>query len=132
MVCHTELVEVFINQTPKIMKEISIKEVKETREALGFQKIVILGIDNDFKQHVVTHGNTTKDADIAAKLGNDLKKVLKWPDDICNIKPLKRICGNCHFLQNAPVGEYKECAYEPMKAIRDEEDISCCNFEPNC
>ena len=114
------------------MKKISIKQAKETREALGFKQIVILGIDNDFKQHVVTHGDTSKDADIAAKLGNDLKKILKWPEEICNTKPLKRVCYNCHFLQVAPVGNYEECTYEPMKAIRTKEDISCCNFEPNC
>ncbi len=39
-----------------------------------------------------------KNAEEAADFGNQMKTVLKWPDN-CKSRPLERLCSNCHFFE---------------------------------
>lgn len=75
---------------------ISIKETKKIREQLGLTHLVIFGIDDGNTYHVATHGKTEKHARESAKAGNHLKKILKFPDHLCDDLPLQRVCANCN------------------------------------
>lgn len=116
---------------------ITIKEVKKIREQLNLSQIIIFGVDKYGREHVATHGRSKKDAIKIAEMGNSLKKKLKWPENLCDAEPLKRICGNCSFWQNSycrPQGENSnigKCMYRPGVEKRLEEDIACIHMEPN-
>lgn len=117
---------------------IKISKAKEIRENLNLTHLVILGITEDGQQHVATHGKSVLHAKQAAKLGNDLKKNIGWPDELCSSKPLERICGNCSYWKmgyHRPGDVIKEnfdgkCMIEPSSVSRFEKDIACRSFEP--
>lgn len=119
---------------------IKIEKIKEIREELDLSQIIVFGISFDGQQHVATHGKTKVDSKLAAEAGNSLKKVLQWPKDLCNSKPLERKCKNCSFWQQNyhrpgdPIDHpfHGKCLFEPSKVNRDENDIACGHFEPNC
>lgn len=118
---------------------IPIKAVKKIREDLQFTHLVLYGIDETGRQHICTHGKSKADARESAEAGNSLKKALKWPEDLCNSKPLERICKNCEFWKvrnyhySERVPQYCEgnCYYSLIPASRIENDPACCHFEPN-
>ncbi len=117
---------------------IPIKKAKQIREDLNLEAVVIYGVDEDGIEHVATHGKTTINAKQAAEIGNGLKKILEWPKNLCNSKPLDRICGNCSFFQRGyhrpgdviQSNMYGKCMNNPEPIKRFEQDISCGNFEP--
>jgi hypothetical protein len=116
---------------------IAIKEAKRIREELNLTHLVIFGIDKEGIQHVCTHGGNLKQAKEAADCGNNLRKSLGWPDELCNAVPLKRICKNCSFWKDIlePGGRLPNpipgnCYYESILVARDENDIACNHFEP--
>jgi hypothetical protein len=74
-----------------------IKDLKEVREKLGLTHLVVFGITPDGKYHVGTHGQSILNSHEAADAGNHLKKVLNFPDHLCDSIPLERVCGNCHY-----------------------------------
>jgi len=116
---------------------IKINDVKEIREQFDFTHLVILGIDDDGKQHVATHGKSKFHAKQAADMGNKLKDELHWPKN-CNTKPLERICANCDYWQRGyhrPGDVIKEnqngkCMYNPDPILRLEKDVACGQFIP--
>jgi len=118
---------------------ISIKEVKQIRENFGFTHLVILGISNDGKHHVATHGKTVVQAKEAANIGNQLKKEIGWPQNLCNSKPLERICEHCSFWQRGyhhpgdviQSNMHGKCMFNPEPTKRYEQDRACGNFEPS-
>jgi hypothetical protein len=118
---------------------ISIKEVKQLRENFGFTHLVIFGISNDGKQHVATHGKTAVQAKEAAFMGNNLKKDLGWPSNLCNSKPLERICEYCSYWQRGyhspgdviQSNMHGKCLFSPEPIKRFEQDRACINFEPS-
>jgi hypothetical protein len=118
---------------------IIIKKAKEIREELGLTHLVIFGLTADGQQHVATHGKSKIHAKEAATIGNNLKKSLKWPPELCNTKPIERICENCDFWQrNKHDPGYRipdpfpgNCLFEPSKVRRVDKDIACDHFEPN-
>lgn len=114
---------------------ITIKETKEFREKFNLTHIVILGISEDGSQHVSTHGKTESNAKEAAKLGNELKEKLNWPKNLCNSKPLSRICENCSFYKypshrDITYGDEGKCMVEPKQITRNRNAIACKFFEP--
>lgn len=117
---------------------ITIKELKEIRESLGLTHIIIFGVDEKGMQHVATHGKTITQAKEASEMGNNLKRHLKWPEKLCNLKPLERICQNCTFWQRGyhrpgdviESNMHGSCMYSPAKAKRFEQDNACGSFEP--
>lgn len=118
---------------------IKIAQVKKVREDLNLTHVVIFGIDENGTHHICTHGKTQRQAKQAAEAGNSLKKGLNWPEDLCNSKPLERICKNCSFWkirnynysERIPHSFEGNCYFAPSLIKRVENDIACGNFEPN-
>jgi hypothetical protein len=116
-----------------------IHELKKIREKLGFTHLVIYGKTSDGKTHVGTHGDTNINALEASDVGNHLKKLLKFPDYMCELTPLKRICGNCHYYQSyygipdaIEIDRYDAtgcCSLTPIKYDKHFEEF-CIAFEP--
>ena len=117
---------------------IDVKAVKQIREQLNLTHIMILGIDYDGEQCVATHGKSVADAKEAAELGNELKKLLEWPDKLCHSKPLERICENCSYFQRGyhrpgdaiQSNMHGQCMAKCDPVNRYEKDRACINFEP--
>jgi hypothetical protein len=79
---------------------IPISKIKEAREILGLKYLVVYGLDEKGHEHVLTHGDEWDDAKRAAEHGNNLKRDwLDWPEELCNDRPLNRVCGNCRFFE---------------------------------
>ncbi len=120
--------------------KIGIKHVKKIREDLNLDMIVIFGVSEDGAQHVATHGRTVLDARIAAQNGNDLKKALHWPAELCADKPIKRICEHCDYWK---IRDYRNeraeedgkwqgnCFINQTLVPRRNGDRACKEFEPN-
>ena len=77
---------------------ITIAQAKKIREELGLSHLVIFGITPDGYYHVATHGETRRNAEEAAKAGNNLKTALGFPQEKCQSKPVERKCSNCEFF----------------------------------
>lgn len=117
---------------------IKISEAKEIRERLGLTHVVIFGVSEDGQQHVATHGETEQHAGQAAKAGNKLKTSLGWPADLCQARPVQRICANCVFYKPdygmwcfngwSGDGSSGHCLVEPS-ATRVGKEHGCRHFE---
>lgn len=122
-----------------IKNRMTVKKAKEIREQLDLRCIVLFGIDDDLGQHVISHGKDKINAVFAAEYANDLKEHLKWPKELCNAKPLKRICENCDYYRRnkvepgdrIPSNWSGKCFLNPEAALRKEQDRACKYFEPN-
>ncbi len=120
---------------------ITIKQTKQIREQLELTHIIIFGLSSEGMQHVASHGKTKAQAVEAAEFANKLKKGLKWPNELCNTKPLNRICKNCAYWdeEKNPSVNYPErkdlpgwCGYNPTEIKRFDTAVACHHFEPNC
>lgn len=112
---------------------ITVKRAKELREEFGFTHLIIFGVDKEGNQHLATHGNNKINAEESAKAGNIIKENLGWPKDLCNSKPLERICNNCDFWEplpistSLPIPEHRkgQCTIIPGKVSRLHDDPAC-------
>ncbi len=69
-------------------KRIPINWAKKIAEDLGYTQVIIHAYDGETGiQHVTTYGKSKKDCENAAEGGNVLKRMLKWPEELCNAKP---------------------------------------------
>ena len=69
-------------------KKIPIKAAKDIANEYGYNQIIIHGYDIESGvQSVCTYGKSQEDCDNSAKGGNAIKKLLGWPDDLCDTKP---------------------------------------------
>lgn len=72
----------------KTGKRIPIKSAKAIAKEFGYTQVIIHAYDgNTGMQCVATYGTTLEDCDNAAAGGNALKKLLGWPEELCNAKP---------------------------------------------
>ncbi|MHB8871670.1 MAG: hypothetical protein ACYC5G_04415 [Candidatus Doudnabacteria bacterium] len=72
----------------KIGKRIPISWGKKIAEDLGYTQVIVHGFDgNTGIQSVMTYGKTLDDCRNAANGGNEIKRLLGWPEDMCNTKP---------------------------------------------
>lgn len=72
-------------------KKIPIATAKEIA-SLGYDEIIIVGANYETGiQHVTTYGKTVAACENAAIGGNEIKKLLKWPENMCNTKPARQI-----------------------------------------
>lgn len=69
-------------------KRIPITAAKRVAQEHGCRQVIILAWDGE-RTHVVTYGKTIDDCRQAAEGGNDLKRVLGWPEELCNAKPAR-------------------------------------------
>lgn len=75
----------------KTGKRIPINWAKKIAEDLGYSQVIIHGYDKETGvQCVTTFGKSIEDCKNAAEGGNAIKRLLKWPEELCNAKP-KRI-----------------------------------------
>ncbi|MDD5551233.1 MAG: hypothetical protein PHS34_08240 [Candidatus Omnitrophica bacterium] len=71
-----------------IKKDIPIKMAENISKESGYPEIVIFGYDPlTGRQHVTTYGQSKEQCKDAANAGNNLKKHLGWPDNLCHAKP---------------------------------------------
>lgn len=114
---------------------IPIKKVKQIREDLGLTHIVIFGMVEGERNFVATHGKSAFQAKEASQYGNNLKKRLGWPLQLCRSEPLERVCKNCSFYKypnhsDITYGIEGKCMVEPHIITRDREAIACHHFDP--
>jgi hypothetical protein len=69
-------------------KRIPISLAKNLANELGYTQVIIHAYDgNTGIQSVCTYGKTLDDCENAAKGGNAIKKLLGWPEELCNAVP---------------------------------------------
>lgn len=69
-------------------KRIPINWAKKIAEELDYTQVIIHGYDGETNvQSVTTYGKTISDCENAAEGGNAIKKLLGWPEELCNAKP---------------------------------------------
>jgi hypothetical protein len=114
---------------------IPISKVKEIRESLGMSYLVLFARDEKGLFHVASHGDSWSDAEEAAGFANNLKKHLGWPPELCNTKPLERICKNCskyktNYIPKRPDDKGYCVGHVGTKPKLDLD--GCPMFESNC
>lgn len=71
--------------------KIPIADAKRIAKERGYTQIVIHAYDGETGiQHVTTYGVSVEDCKNAARGGNAIKKLLGWPEDKCNAKPIRQ------------------------------------------
>lgn len=71
-------------------KRIPIAWAKKIANELGYSQVIIHAFDGETGvQHVTTYGKTIDDCDNAAEGGNTIKKLLNWPEKLCESKPAR-------------------------------------------
>lgn len=69
-------------------KKISINWAKKIAEDMGYTQVIIHGYDGETGvQCVTTYGKSISDCKNAADGGNAIKRLLGWPENLCNAKP---------------------------------------------
>ncbi len=117
----------------------TVSTAKTIREYIGASHVVIFSINEDGSQNVASHGKNRTQAKNAAKLANELKGVLGWPIELCESKPIERVCGNCIYYKRdwgihcfngwSGDGSTGFCRYEPNH-VKVTKDNFCGHFEP--
>ena len=81
-------------------KRIPISAAKRIADEYGFDQVVIFArkVDTepglgDGGEHVTTYGKTVADCDVAARMGNHLKRVVGWPEAKCRAVPARLRAG---------------------------------------
>ena len=76
----------------KTGRRIPINWAKKIAEYLGYTQVIIHGYDGETGiQHVTTFGKSLEDCKNAAEGGNAIKRLLKWPEELCNAKPKRLV-----------------------------------------
>lgn len=71
-------------------KRMPIKAARDVGDAYGLSQVLLVGLDADgARAHVVTWGKTLEDCKLAADAGNNLKRIMGWPDRKCRSKPAR-------------------------------------------
>lgn len=119
---------------------IPISEAKRILVDNEMTHVVIFAVSADGVQHVATYGKSKNNARQAAKAGNNLKRALEWPPDLCNAIPLDRICKNCDFYKAdcgtwcangwSGDGSNGHCCLEPQRIKKQADDQACRHMEP--
>lgn len=79
-----------IRITPIKYKSIPIIAAKEVAKKYEKDQVIIITWDKlHGKMHVTTYGKTLEDCKQAAEGGNKLKRVLGFPEDLCNSVPAR-------------------------------------------
>lgn len=82
-------------------KRIPISAAKLVADKHDCRQVIILAWDGKLT-HVVTYGKTLEDCDQAAQGGNKIKKVLGWPESLCQDEPsrVKKLKERIKELEN--------------------------------
>lgn len=75
------------------MKRITISAAKHIADEFDKDQVIILAFSKkDGKTWVTTYGRTVQDCQQAADGGNRLKRVMGWPEELCNAMPSRAMC----------------------------------------
>lgn len=78
-------------QQMKIGNKIPISKCKEVSAEYGYDEVIIVAAHyQSGTQSVATYGRSQEACENAAKGGNAIKKLLNWPEDLCNAKPARQ------------------------------------------
>jgi hypothetical protein len=69
---------------------IPITKAKEISEEFNCTKVIIYAIDSEGYEYVTTYGESKRDCLDAAEMGNDIKRLMGWPEEECHAKPDKK------------------------------------------
>lgn len=70
-------------------KRIPIKAASDLAKKHGLKQVILVAMDTDGREHVVTYGSNKVDCAQAAQGGNFVKKALGWPEDKCGDLPAR-------------------------------------------
>jgi hypothetical protein len=74
------------------MKRVPIAEAKRLAKRLGMRASVLVLLEPNGQQHVVTYGCNYDECVWAAEIGNQTKyRVLHWPLALCQSKPARQL-----------------------------------------
>lgn len=69
-------------------KEIQISAAREIAKKYDWPVIAIIGIEPETgMQHVTTYGKTIRHCKFVAEFGNNLKRKMGWPEEMCHASP---------------------------------------------
>jgi hypothetical protein len=70
-------------------RRIPIKAARDVSRAYACTQVIILAQEADGRAHVVTYGRSREDCRLAAEAGNNLKRIMGWPEELCNEVPAR-------------------------------------------
>ena len=71
-------------------KPIPIKTAKDIANTFDKDQVIIVTWDKTHgRTHVTTYGKTLEECAQAAEGGNQVKRALEWPEELCNAKPAR-------------------------------------------
>ena len=102
------------------MKRIPIKEARNLGKRLGMDKAILILEEASGRTHVVTWGERLLHCVEAARFGNEIKRKLGWPEELCHAKPARQLraertanaalTGAESVPSNGVVGQRNDCA----------------------
>jgi hypothetical protein len=101
--------------------EIAIEKAKSIREELGATHLVILAADSA-GDCVATHGDTERHSLAAANTGNELKKLLGFPESMTNSQPALYLNKFVYSTELFAFSQYLEHYDDDLKSMVDEAD----------
>lgn len=80
-----------MNTKEKVGKKIPVSECKKIANDCGYDEVIVVGAHYlSGTQSVATYGRSQAACENAAIGGNAIKKLLSWPEELCNAKPLRQ------------------------------------------
>ena len=71
-------------------KRITIAAARRLAAEFGLRQVILIGLnEEDDTAHVVTYGKTAEDCRLAAESGNNLKRHMGWPEELCSAVPAR-------------------------------------------
>lgn len=71
-------------------KRIPISAAKRLADEYGLRQVLILALnEEDDTAHVVTFGKSLEDCRLIAESGNNLKRHMGWPEELCSAVPAR-------------------------------------------
>lgn len=68
-------------------KRIPIQAAKDVAKKYKLKQVVMILLDEQNISHVVTYGKTLEDCYMAAESGNNIKRHMGFPEELCNEVP---------------------------------------------
>ena len=68
-------------------KRIPISAAKGLAQKFGLRQVILVALDEENIAHVVTYGKSLEDCRLAAEGGNNLKRHMGWPEELCSAVP---------------------------------------------
>jgi hypothetical protein len=63
-----------------VPSRLPIQDMKDLAKKRGLRQVILAALDDEGRAHVVTYGRSVKDCDSAALSGENLKKLMGWPE----------------------------------------------------